>query len=191
MRDRKSTGLLVISVLFALTASALFAQATPDLEEGMRLYGSYHGGDLDHISLSNGNLFFHADLMTYSQRGKLAYPIVLQYNSENFNYYMTPNCPKGVNPGTQGCPMYVVFGPPWIMNHVSAGNSVTIGAEGLPGVIATGAPGPGINTTLVFNGNPIYLQIYSMLTPDGSLHALAKANSGTVTFDGSDFVSNG
>jgi RHS repeat-associated protein len=188
MKAGKLVGLIVLVLLGTLN---LFAQATPDLEEGMRLYGSYHGGDLDHISLSNGNLFFHADLMTYSQRGKLAYPIVLQYNSENYNIYETPNCPKGVNPGSQGCPIYMVFGPPWIMNHVSPGNSVTIGAEGLPGVIATGAPGPGINTTLVFNGNPIYVQIYSLLTSDGSLHALAKANSGTVTLDGSDFVSNG
>lgn len=47
--------LFPVVLLFSLLSSC---QAAPDLEQGLKPYGSYHGEDLDHISLSNGNLFF-------------------------------------------------------------------------------------------------------------------------------------
>jgi hypothetical protein len=86
-------------VLGSLTG---LGQISPDLEQGLRPYGSYHGGDLDHISLSNGNLFFHANLFSYSQRGgELALPIVLQYNDEYWNFYSTPCQPMSVESGVR------------------------------------------------------------------------------------------
>src|SRR5262249_21010523 len=66
---RKLEVWLLPAFITVTLASSLSAQAAPDVEQGMKPYGSYHGGDLDSISMSNGNLFFHADLFAYSQRG--------------------------------------------------------------------------------------------------------------------------
>src|SRR5215469_1426195 len=108
----RSGKLLAVLALILTTTAVVYSQISPDLEQGMKPYGSFHGGDLDHISMSNGNLFFHAGLTSYSQRGSsLAYPIMLQYNSENFNLFYQP-CPQGVLPGNQGCPIHLLFGPP-------------------------------------------------------------------------------
>jgi hypothetical protein len=113
----KSGRLLFISTVIFLISISAPAQISPDLEQGMRPYGSYHGGDLDHISMSNGNLFVHADLMAYSQRGgELAYPIVLQYNGENL-HLVQQTCPAGV----KSCPVYVVMGPAWSSTTRSVG----------------------------------------------------------------------
>src|SRR5215467_10376869 len=177
----RSGRVLFFSAIILFSVFAL-AQVSPDLDQGMKPYGSYHGGNLDHISMSNGNLFFHADLLSYSQRGgELAYPIELQYNNENFNQFQY-TCPAGT-PANQ-CPVYLVFGPPWTWTNVNRGNSVTIGVETPPSVIPAGAR---INTGLSMNSQPIYVQLYSVLTSDGSLHTVANADSGTLVPDGSGF----
>lgn len=57
---------LVIGVILAfswfgpLPASC---QANEDFREGMLPYESFHEGDIDHISMSNGNLFVHMPLV--------------------------------------------------------------------------------------------------------------------------------
>src|SRR5262249_43711329 len=124
-----------LGLLLAAGSSVMVAQASPDVEQGIKPYGSYHGGAIDTVSLSNGNLFLHAGLFTYSQRGgELAYPISLQYNNKNFGVYQ-PACPPGTKLGTTQCPfrMTIVFGPNSLVNNnVSHGNSVKAGFEGLP-----------------------------------------------------------
>src|SRR5215470_13336882 len=109
MRSVKWMVLAVIIVAGNLKAAG---QALPDVEQGMKAYGSYHGGAIDQVSLTNGNLTLEAGLLTYSQRGDLAYPVVLRYNNKNFSYYQPP-CPNGSKPGSTQCPlrMYVIFGP--------------------------------------------------------------------------------
>ena len=54
---------LVLGCLLVVLLSASFvvAQVEPNLEQGMKPYGSYHGGDIDVVSLSNGNLTFRPD----------------------------------------------------------------------------------------------------------------------------------
>lgn len=58
---------LVVSLAVVFFVGSAFGQSAPDVEQGIRLYGSYHVGDIDNVSLTNGNLFVHADLFTYSQ----------------------------------------------------------------------------------------------------------------------------
>src|SRR5579864_9180304 len=114
--------------LILLGSVAACAQTSPDLEQGMKPYGSYHGGNLDRISLTNGNLFFQADLLAYSQRGgELAYPIVLQYNNKVFSFFEQPCAPH-----SPGCvpTETIIFGPnPLRTQKKSFGNSVTVGYE--------------------------------------------------------------
>jgi hypothetical protein len=67
-------------LVFALILSALvvigekgYAQAppTPTVNDdlGLTWYASYHGGDIDNISLSNGALTLHIPVISYPQRG--------------------------------------------------------------------------------------------------------------------------
>ncbi|HEV1993136.1 MAG TPA: hypothetical protein VGR03_02285, partial [Candidatus Acidoferrum sp.] len=63
---------LVLPTLFLIAAICVpsaFGQTTPDLEEGMKPYGGFHGGDIDQISLSSGKLVLNIPLVSYPQRG--------------------------------------------------------------------------------------------------------------------------
>ncbi|MGC2695654.1 MAG: hypothetical protein WA738_07670, partial [Candidatus Angelobacter sp.] len=172
-----------------LFASVALSQVSPDLEQGMKPYGSYHGGAIDQVSLTNQNLILQANLFTYSQRGgELAYPIVLRYNNKNFSLYQTP-CAPGTKLGTTQCPLRlrVVFGPaPLGTPSVSHGASVTVGFDGLPTV-----GGTRIDTSLTFDGSDIFVSPASVVTPDGSVHQLVQTNNGMITVDGSGYSSPG
>ncbi len=164
-----------------------WGQATPDVEQGMKPYGSYHGGAIDQVSLTNGNLILQAGLFAYSQRGgELAYPLVLRYNGKNFSLYQPP-CPPGTKLGTTSCPLrlYMLFGPNPLRNqNKSYGNSATVGFEGFAGT-GTGY----IDTSLSFDGTEIYVYPVSAATTDGAVHQLAKTDTGFVALDGSGFAS--
>jgi hypothetical protein len=183
MKANRLLPLLTLTILGSLKA---WSQATPDVEQGLKPFGSYHGGAIDQVSLTNGNLTLQAGLFSYSQRGgDLAYPIVLRYNNKNFSYYQQP-CPAGFKPGSPQCPlrMYVVFGPNPLRNsRASSGSSVTIGFDGFPGVGTSR-----IDTGVSYNGNEIFINPASVVMPDGSVRALATTNAGTTTIDGSGFV---
>ncbi|HET9364697.1 MAG TPA: hypothetical protein VFP71_06840, partial [Candidatus Angelobacter sp.] len=164
------------------------AQSPPDVDQGMKLYGSWHGGAIDTVNIVNGNVFVHADLFSYSQRGaELAYPVMFEYNNKNLSLYQTP-CPPGTKLG-HGCNLQqtVIFGPnPLRSQNRSLGNSVTVGYEGLAQVGQSGL----IDTSLAFNGGEIYVNTNSVVTPDGSTHQLAKTATGMVALDGSGFAIN-
>jgi RHS repeat-associated protein len=171
---------LAMALLASIDAPA---QTPPDLEQGLKPFGSYHGGALDTVSLTNGNLFFQADLFTYSQRGgELTYPIVLRYNNKVFSLFSQP-CP----PATPACvpTETLLFGPnPLRTQKKSNGNSVTVGYEGLPVVGA-----PHLDTSVAFDGTEIFVNPLSVVMPDGSTHQLVTTNSGLSTIDGSGYAS--
>ena len=82
--------LLLVAVLFAN------AQDT-GVEQGIKPYGAYHGGDIDSISLGNGNLTLHIPLISYPQRGgKLRVGFSVLY--QNLFYTNTDNCTKNPLP---------------------------------------------------------------------------------------------
>ena len=86
-----SLGIIFVATLAGSTA--MLGQASPDVEQGTKPYGSYHGGAIDQVSLTNGNLTLQAEMLSYSQRGdELAYPVVIRYNNKVFSRYQAP-CP--------------------------------------------------------------------------------------------------
>ena len=89
------TGKLVVAVLIILAGSLLAKgqvnPTDPTLETGLKASGSYHGGDIDSVSLTNGNLTVHISLPGYTQRGSLTYTPRIIYNSKG-NWYVNPNC---------------------------------------------------------------------------------------------------
>ena len=68
-------------LLYALASTA---QEDPNLEQGLKAYGSYHGGSIDTVSLTNGNLFVQIPLFSYPQRGKLNLDYVILYNNKGW-----------------------------------------------------------------------------------------------------------
>jgi hypothetical protein len=175
---------LAILLLASISAGA---QALPDVEQGLHPYGSYHGGAIDQVSLTNGNLTLQVGLFAYSQRGgELSYPITLRYNGKNFSIYQDP-CPPGTKLGTTTCPvrMHLLFSPnPLRTTTQSFGNSVMVGFEGFPEV-GTGH----IDSSLSFDGTEIFVTPSSAVLADGSVHQLVNTGSGYAAIDGSGFLS--
>ena len=57
-----SSRLLFFTIVLGLSFGTAVAQNDPTLDIGLKPYGSYHGGDLDSVNLTNGNLTLHIPL---------------------------------------------------------------------------------------------------------------------------------
>ena len=76
---------LVVALLLLLTvALRLSAQTIPSLEEGLRPYASLYGGDIDSVSLTNGNLVIHIPLVSFPQQGSLRLDFSVLANGKNW-----------------------------------------------------------------------------------------------------------
>src|ERR1035441_2750022 len=94
-RSFRSFLLNLVGSIF-LYCSVAFAQATPDVEQGLKPFGSYDGGNIDSVSLSNGNVNLHIPLLSYPQRGdRLPLRFFIYYN--NKGYSAVPNSPTDPN----------------------------------------------------------------------------------------------
>jgi hypothetical protein len=76
--------------------AAAFAQTTPDLEMGLKPFGSYEGGNIDTVNLSNGNLLLWIPLLSYPQRGQAELTFYIRYNNKGFIWQPLPSNP-GMN----------------------------------------------------------------------------------------------
>ncbi len=66
-------------VLFVVVLTGLsLAQDPDDVQQGIKAYGTYRGGDIDSVSMTNGNLTLDIPVISYPQRGKvhLGYKLV-------------------------------------------------------------------------------------------------------------------
>jgi hypothetical protein len=62
------------------------AQTDINIEQGLKPYGSYMGGNVDTVSLTNGNLMLHIPLVSYPQRGgSLKLSFFLRYNNKGYH----------------------------------------------------------------------------------------------------------
>ncbi len=78
---------LSLLLLFASSIRMAQAQDDPNFENGLKPFGSYHAGNIDHIDLSNGALNVDIPLISYPQRGgKLKLDFTLHYHNSG-NYY--------------------------------------------------------------------------------------------------------
>jgi hypothetical protein len=149
-------------MIIALRA-LLLAQTTPDLENGFKNYGSYHGSDIDTVNLLNGNLMVHIPMpWTYPQRGgEITSKNLLTMSSKTWQTQcvaMDPNPP-------------VCFWTP--------------GGSLFSQIVSLAGSGLGFDHTMDlslhrewslntdFQGNPTYFSGgYSLFTADGASHPL-------------------
>jgi hypothetical protein len=80
-------------LLVAVLAAPALAQQDPNLEIGLKPYGSFHGGEIDTISLSTGNLSLQAPLLSYPQRGNLGLGFMIRYNNKAWQKVQTSLSP--------------------------------------------------------------------------------------------------
>ncbi len=75
-----------VCMLLALFVSGCagwsMAQDQDDIRQGINAYGTYRGGDIDLVSMTNGNVTVQIPLVSYPQRGKLNLGYRLVYNNK-------------------------------------------------------------------------------------------------------------
>src|SRR5258708_28944902 len=76
--------------IICLVTGPATSQTLPNTTAGDQLgelpYVSYHGGDIDAVSLTNGTLSLHVPLLSYAQRGNLQVSYSLKYNNMQQHY---------------------------------------------------------------------------------------------------------
>ncbi|HYY72549.1 MAG TPA: RHS repeat-associated core domain-containing protein, partial [Candidatus Bathyarchaeia archaeon] len=83
---RKPLLALGLLAFIVVVGSPLRAQTNPDLEQGFRPYGTFRGGDIDSVSMTNGNLSVQIPLFSLPQRGAVHVGYQLQYNAKIYTY---------------------------------------------------------------------------------------------------------
>ena len=77
--------LAALALLFGLRATPLRAQESAGEEQGLKPYGTFHGGDIDQVSMVNGKLTLNIPLVSYPQRGgKLHAGFSLIYHNPSY-----------------------------------------------------------------------------------------------------------
>ena len=99
MRNIKPSLVLCLGLCALLLSHPLRradAQDVSGLEQGIKPYGSYDGGNLDSVNLANGSLSLHIPLISYPQRGgKLNVGFSIAYSNPTIGFLngQRPNCP--------------------------------------------------------------------------------------------------
>jgi RHS repeat-associated protein len=142
LRFAVSLPALLISLVF-LNLLAASAQDLSGLEQGLKPYGSYRGGDIDSISTVNGNLTLHIPLISYPQRGgKIHFGFSVVYKNQVLQ--AQANC----DPYNHNCTSewYIIAQP--------------TGIQIVPDAVLGFATVP----------NGTQAQYYNIVEPDGSTH---------------------
>lgn len=86
------------TLLFAAWIAAMpvtaAAQTNPNLEIGIKPYGSYDSNDFDSISVTNQNLFLHIPFLSYPQRGSLTDKAYITYNGKTSRFSSGATAPR-------------------------------------------------------------------------------------------------
>src|SRR5712692_2677282 len=78
--------LAVVAVILAGSVCA-FAQENPNEAQALKPYDSWHGGDLDSVSLINGGLSLHLPLASFPQRGNLDLGFFVRFSNKQWRVY--------------------------------------------------------------------------------------------------------
>jgi len=150
----------MLVLLAVLGSVSSFAQSNPNEEQGLRPYDSFHGGDLDSVSLTNGALAGHIPLVSFPQRGQLDLSFSLRFSSKQWQ--VKQRCVRTSSTG-------VTCTYSWIVARGDAGAQVVSSVDWRRQSTAINVPDPsGGGTTAIIEG---------VVSPDGSLHQLGGAGT--------------
>ena len=84
----KSAKLWVLLGVMLAGSFPVLAQINPNEDQGLKPYDSFHGGDLDSVSLTSGGLSLHIPLASFPQRGNLDLSFMVSFS--NKQWYVKP-----------------------------------------------------------------------------------------------------
>ena len=113
----KLTMLCVFVAILMTGIVPAIAQTNVNEEQGMKLYDSWHGGDLDSISMTNGGLVLHIPLVSFPQRGNLDLSFFITHSTKQWSI-------KPAKYDTQG---HLITPAKWVFRL--PGNSTIMGAR--------------------------------------------------------------
>jgi RHS repeat-associated protein len=167
MRPLIARALFPILPILALagSASTSAAQATGDIAQGFTPYQSFHGGDIDSVNLSNGNVILRIPLLSYPQRGslKLSFSFLANSKSAHTIEVCSPVPPKN-------CTYGWVTTAPVVVDDASVS-------------VAESLYQPG-------GANSKQETMFAVVTSDGAQHPLVGSETGQITSDATGFWSN-
>ena len=145
----KSIFSLVLMLIFVPTfhSSNAVAQDNPNLEIGLKPYGSFRGGNIDTISMNNGNLNVRIPIWSVPQRGGVGLSFSLVYN--NKGYTIAKRCPP------TGC--YYQWSPNGLFGFQFVEDQR---------VTATGSA--------IYHSTTLYAYTASASTSDGAVHQMGQ-----------------
>ena len=130
------------------------------LEQGIKPYGSYEGGDIDSVSMVNGNLTLHIPLISYPQRGgRLHMGFALVYSNPILQPYAS------CNPIQHTCSSSGYN----VLYHWGAGTgrlAIGLANDFQPFMGAVSSSGGGV-------------QYYTVTEFDGAIHEMGQMNNGS------------
>src|SRR5260370_15829054 len=144
-----------------LLSGTVIAQISVNEEQGMKPYDSWHGGDLDSVSMTNGGMVLHIPLASFPQRGNLDLSFSVYSNTKQWQTWVNPvECANPNDPN--GCT------PRWVVMGSSFGGGTAVGAY-----VASSldwSPNYQCSSTSDFEGNVLYSWSASITAPDGNIH---------------------
>lgn len=167
--------LWIVAVVVLACGIAGFAQNNPNTDQGMKPFDSFHGGALDSVSITSGNLVFHVPFYSLPQRGRVGLNFSMLYNNKGFR--LQTSCPP---PPQHGCTNTWHF--------VGKGITVVDDEDPVSGVAMTSSR---VDTGAQDGfGDEVFATVYSAVTVDGSIHQLADTGNGYRSIDGSGILWN-
>jgi RHS repeat-associated protein len=147
------------------------AQTLAGVEQGIKPYGSYEGGNFDSVSMVNGSLTLNIPLVSYSQRGgKLQMAFRLVYNNPWLQPFAT-NC----NPYTKFCKT-TGYNLAYIVNAGSCGYGNVSGRTCGTAMGVGGDFNLVLDAVLVPGGGNL-VQYYSVTDSDNAVHVMGAVSS--------------
>ena len=174
----KSAKLWVLLAVMVAVTIPVVAQTNVNEEQGIKPYDSFHGGDLDSVSMTNGGLVLHIPLVSFPQRGNLDLGFSVFASSKS--WYMRVNAVECANPNDpNGCTPFwvpIVRGSQPQFGSVGVGGAyVTSNLDWLPDNECNVEPGNENNGfTVTYNWSA------NISAPDGAVHQFGSG----VSFNG-------
>jgi RHS repeat-associated protein len=155
--NRRAINFLLMLGLFVFACfSCALAQDPEDIQQGIKAYGTYRGGEIDTVSMTSGGLSGRIPLVSFPQRGKLHLSYSLVFSRPNFS--VATKC------GLDGCVYRYAFTTSNFANSESP-------------VVPVPDQGMAVGSVPITNQLGLLYYSYSVLTADGAKHQLAALNS--------------
>jgi RHS repeat-associated protein len=152
----------LIAVIVIFLSGTVYGQNNPNEEQALKPYDSWHGGDLDQVSLTDGGLHLDLPLATFPQRGNLDLKFFVRFSNKGWR--VKTHCVGRVNP---------VCSAGWV--PISGGGAQIVSSVDW---VLQGSFTQEIDTS---GAQPVYDWYQAVAAPDGGVHLFSDQSSGSTS----------